>query len=630
MNKTDRLLKKVACLALSVTMLVGGNYGTSKAEEINIANGEWKSFSICTMEDHATTCESNRCWRHRLENMGFVYGEDFRTEGSIKPENNKVGQFEFDVVSTGWDGDYSSNGTLIANNPYGLTATVNGIRVEPGKKYTFTYEIIGKLKNEKVSVKHIGTYVRDGYNSLQLGECENITEDGMTELAFGEAQVVKASFVVPEDSEGVIDIQLAMGAFLLDYPDEVDLSGTVYVRDFSIVSNDNPEQNIVTKKWESFSVCTMEDHIAGEEKMCWRHTLEAQGLQYGSDFATEGSIDKGIVTSSSFDFDVVNTGWDGEYWAEQLVGDNPYGLKAYMEGMSVDSNAKYEMSFKISSTLETSDGKVNTKHVKAEIVDNKTKKKIPYTSFDNISADGLLALEYGKTIEVKADFVVPESDVDTIDFQLAMGALLYSFPEELVLAGEVRVRDFKIVKVSDFNKETDTNNQETTTAQQNTDKQETTTAQNTDKQETTTAQNTDKQETTTAQNTTKQETTTAQNTTKQETTTAQNTTKQAETTVSNDVTSAVKSKISTVKRAKDKSKIEIVIKGTKNAKKYEIKYSTNKKFSKKTTKTITSKKNKVVLKKLKKKKVYYIKVRSFTIVNGKKKYTDWSVVKKVK
>ena len=54
----------------------------------------------------------------------------------------------------------------------------------------------------------------------------------------------------------------------------------------------------------------------------------------------------------------------------------------------------------------------------------------------------------------------------------------------------------------------------------------------------------------------------------------------------------------------------------------------NKKFKKK--KSIQTKKTKYTIKKLKKKKTYYIRVRAYKM-NGKKKvYGKWSTVKKVK
>ena len=66
---------------------------------------------------------------------------------------------------------------------------------------------------------------------------------------------------------------------------------------------------------------------------------------------------------------------------------------------------------------------------------------------------------------------------------------------------------------------------------------------------------------------------------------------------------------------------------------YEIMYSTTKKFTKKTSKTVTIKKNTTTSKKitkLKTKKTYYVKIRTYKIVKGKKYYSAWSAVKKVK
>lgn len=70
-----------------------------------------------------------------------------------------------------------------------------------------------------------------------------------------------------------------------------------------------------------------------------------------------------------------------------------------------------------------------------------------------------------------------------------------------------------------------------------------------------------------------------------------------------------------------------------SAKGYQIKYSTSKKFTKKTSKTVTVKKSGTTsktVKKLKSKKKYYVKVRTYKTVNGKKVYSDWSKVKTVK
>lgn len=72
-------------------------------------------------------------------------------------------------------------------------------------------------------------------------------------------------------------------------------------------------------------------------------------------------------------------------------------------------------------------------------------------------------------------------------------------------------------------------------------------------------------------------------------------------------------------------KLTVTVTGT--AKCYELQYGTNKKF-KKAKKAILTKKT--YTKKLKKGKTYYVRVRGYNLKNGKKLYSAWSAVKKVK
>lgn len=62
----------------------------------------------------------------------------------------------------------------------------------------------------------------------------------------------------------------------------------------------------------------------------------------------------------------------------------------------------------------------------------------------------------------------------------------------------------------------------------------------------------------------------------------------------------------------------------------QIQYSTSKKFTKKTTKSLKTAKSTKTISKLKAKKKYYVRVRSYVVVNGKKAYSSWSPVKSVK
>lgn len=93
-----------------------------------------------------------------------------------------------------------------------------------------------------------------------------------------------------------------------------------------------------------------------------------------------------------------------------------------------------------------------------------------------------------------------------------------------------------------------------------------------------------------------------------------------------------KTKFISVKGAKKSLKIKWK-KQTKNVTGYEIWCSTSKKFTKKTTVKKTVKKAKttsLTVKKLKAKKTYYVKIRTYHKIDGKKYYSKWSSVKKVK
>lgn len=64
---------------------------------------------------------------------------------------------------------------------------------------------------------------------------------------------------------------------------------------------------------------------------------------------------------------------------------------------------------------------------------------------------------------------------------------------------------------------------------------------------------------------------------------------------------------------------------------YQIQYAANSKWKNAKTKTVkSSKTTKATISKLKKKKSYYFRIRTYKIVNGKKYYSNWSKAKKIK
>ena len=96
---------------------------------------------------------------------------------------------------------------------------------------------------------------------------------------------------------------------------------------------------------------------------------------------------------------------------------------------------------------------------------------------------------------------------------------------------------------------------------------------------------------------------------------------------SNEPKSTNTKKIKAAKKA-----ISVTWKKVSGVKGYQVQVATDKKF-KKNKKTVTIKKQKTTkttVKKLKAKKKYYVRVRTYKIVNGKKVYSSWSKIKTVK
>lgn len=96
---------------------------------------------------------------------------------------------------------------------------------------------------------------------------------------------------------------------------------------------------------------------------------------------------------------------------------------------------------------------------------------------------------------------------------------------------------------------------------------------------------------------------------------------------------AVKPKKTSIKKlSKGKKKFTVTWAKVSGVKGYQIQYSSDKKL-KKNNKSVTvtkQKTTKATVKKLKSKKKYYVRVRTYKTVNGKKIYSSWSKVKSVK
>ncbi len=102
----------------------------------------------------------------------------------------------------------------------------------------------------------------------------------------------------------------------------------------------------------------------------------------------------------------------------------------------------------------------------------------------------------------------------------------------------------------------------------------------------------------------------------------------AVTPVSSDPGKAAIGKVSALKLKQKKHTVTVSWKKLTGAKGYQICYSTSKKWKGKKQKLVS--KNKAVIKKLKKKKTYYFRVRAYRLEGTKKVYGAWSNMKKIK
>lgn len=114
--------------------------------------------------------------------------------------------------------------------------------------------------------------------------------------------------------------------------------------------------------------------------------------------------------------------------------------------------------------------------------------------------------------------------------------------------------------------------------------------------------------------------------------TAPTPTQPTQATTTQTATKITKPKKAKIKKVKGyKKALEVSYAKVSGASRYQIQVATDKKF-KKNKKTVTAKKSKTKVKisKLKKKKKYYVRVRAYKSVSGKKVYGAWSKVKTVK
>ena len=347
-------------------------------------------------------------------------------------------------------------------------------------------------------------------------------------------------------------------------------------------------------QWTSFSVCTRED--GGE----WEEALKAIPQTKGVDYATEGYI-TATSTVSDFDFFVINSGWDGEYnkLTNELVNDNPWGMTATLENVPVEAGRNYTISFNISSTLKASKkdalgnkiGDITTKHIlfKAYKPGNGDE-ALDLLSTSNITSDGYITLDSSKkeSMKVSAVINVPKDyKKGNIGLKFALGALLKTYADEIGMSGYIHVNNFTVTANKQYTVNFVSQNKTMSTKYVNEG---------------------EKVDTFAAKR--KGYTLVGY--------TANGASYNFNSVVPSDLTlvaqwkktaAPAKVKIASVK-SKSAKKAVVSLKKAKNVKGYAVQYSTNSKF--KGAKQKTSKKTKIILKKLKSGSIVYVRAKAYT------------------
>ena len=242
------------------------------------SNVTWNWFSVCPLDGEDTLDEEHNghvqgedgseehpyCWYHSLTNSstserpdGYVEGQDFATKGWVVP-GTTASNARLYAKSTGWDALY--NGEVLADdNPYGLRFYTSNIPIKKNCTYTLSFKYTSDIyrtiykgaqnEKEEIYTKHIGLEIinpQDGSN-LNFTENSGCTKYGIF-LADKNAdeKTITVKFKIPADYEGEnIFVQLNAGAYLLSYPDEIDMKGSLYVKDLKLVAKTSDNSTTV-------------------------------------------------------------------------------------------------------------------------------------------------------------------------------------------------------------------------------------------------------------------------------------------------------------------------------------------------------------------------------------------------
>lgn len=324
------LFKKVTAAVLALTMIVGSTGIVSADHAANganvAANGKWSSFSVCTREDGGV-------WEDALKKVEVLdadgnllryqtKGTDYATEGKVDP--NATADFaRFFIKNTGWDGEYDPNGNLVGDNPWGLWTAFTGVPVELGRYYTVSFKIKSSLIGSTTVKDVAGNVVTDGAgNELK----EDVTtkhltfkaydpvskgEPGVTFVDISGAEATPAGYLtvnysadkteedmatgweevtavikIPESKRlyaaDVVGFKFSCGSMLKTYPEEIAMSGSVYIKDFKVTAGTQYKVRLTNGKINLDAYINEGEKVAFQEIGKKKYTLKGYKTSTGA------------------------------------------------------------------------------------------------------------------------------------------------------------------------------------------------------------------------------------------------------------------------------------------------------------------------------------------------------------
>ena len=459
----------IMALALVIELIgcLGANKTDTNAETTNVITQNWQNYS--------------EVWET---------GQEYMAQNKFSSTNTSI---KADIVSTGFATNYDTNvpddaysiGGMWGDNPYQIRST-NTVKVVPGNTYKFKFAIKNGMKKSKIEATEKNITV--AVNSNIKGDSTTFFMKTIT-VSAGVSKQYEFDVPISQDyGSNSVQLQFAYGSYLYSYSlteavkngkvsdavgmnnkyafaygttENASASGTLEFSDITFQGEKYSEIYTTAQEkdegdyWKSFSVCTRED--GGK----WEDALKELSLKKGIDYATEGYVTKGS-TNDSFEYYVMNSGWDAEYSPidNSLKDDNPWGMTASKNNISVENGREYTISFKIKSTLKRNDTKnITSKHIRFRMYNpNDESEEIYAESIEGIS-NGFILLDSNSnqyssigangdgyvTVVIKIHIPLEDYNSDAIAFKFGFGANLLSYPDEIAQKGSIFVKDFKVV-----------------------------------------------------------------------------------------------------------------------------------------------------------------------------------------